>query len=252
MIYLKSPEEVNKIRQSCRIVAMLLAEVEPLIRPGISTWEINEFAEKFIREQGAYPSFKGYRVPGLPPYPDALCISINDEIVHGIPSKEKILQEGDIVSIDAGAYLNGYHGDGAKTYAVGKVSEIAQRLLDVTKGALAAGIEKALAGNRVGDISHAIETYVRSKGFYPADDLTGHGIGRDLHEAPQVPNIGSAGKGPRLQKGMTIAIEPMVNVGTNCVKEQGWEFRTADNSLSAHFEHTILITDGQPEILTSL
>ncbi|MFO7659330.1 MAG: type I methionyl aminopeptidase [Candidatus Cloacimonadaceae bacterium] len=252
MIYLKSPEEIKKIRQSCLIIARLLDSLNELIKPGISTWEIDNFTDSFIRQQGAVPSFKGYTVPGLPPFPAAICASVNSVIVHGIPSPKVILKDGDILGVDVGVYLDGYHGDAACTYVVGTVSELAQKLLQVTSKSLDLGIKAAVVGNRVGDISAAIGDYVSAHGFYVADNLTGHGIGRELHESPQVPNSGHKGKGPRLQKGMTIAIEPMVNVGTNHVHEQGWEFSTADNSLSAHFEHTILITDGQPEILTRI
>ncbi len=250
MIYIKSPDEITKMRQSCLIIARLFQELETLIKPGISTWEIDQFADGFIHNQGGVPSFKGYSVPGLPPYPGAICASVNSMIVHGIPSRETILEDGDILGIDVGVYKDGYHGDAARTYMVGSVSELARQLLEVTDRSLAAGISQAFPGNRVGDISATIETYVRSKGFYLADDLTGHGIGRELHESPQIPNIGKKGKGPRLEAGMTLAIEPMVNVGTNRVREKGWEFSTADGSLSAHFEHTILVTDGEPEILT--
>jgi len=240
------------MRQSCLILARLLESLHEQIKPGISTWEINNFADSFIRKQGAVPSFKGYTVPGLPPYPGAICASVNAVIVHGIPSKNVILKEGDILGVDVGVYLDGYHGDAAFTYVVGTVSDIAQKLLKVTQKSLEIGINAAVEGNRVGDISASIGEYVAANGFYVADNLTGHGIGRDLHESPQIPNSGQRGKGPRLQKGMTLAIEPMVNIGTNHVHEKGWEFSTADNSLSAHFEHTILITDGQPEILTRI
>lgn len=252
MIFIKSPGEIKKMRQNCLIIARLLESLHELIKPGVSTWEIDSFADSFIRKQGAVPSFKGYTVPGLPPFPGAICASVNYVIVHGIPSKNVILKDGDILGVDVGVYMDGYHGDAAYTYVVGNVSELAQKLLQVTQKSLGIGISAAVAGNRVGDISASIGEYVAANGFYVADNLTGHGIGRELHESPQIPNSGQRGKGPRLQKGMTIAIEPMVNVGTNHVHEQGWEFSTADNSLSAHFEHTILITDGQPEILTRI
>jgi len=170
--------------------------------------------------------------------------------VHGIPSAKKILQEGDIIGIDLGVVLDGYNGDAARTYRVGKISAEAEDLLQVTKDALYRGIAAAIPGNRVGDISYAIGSFVKFKGYFVADDLTGHGVGRDLHEEPMIPNIGKQGRGPRLAAGMTLAIEPMVNIGTNRVSENGWEFKVADNSLSAHFEHTILVTDGAPEILT--
>jgi methionyl aminopeptidase len=252
MIYLKSPEEIRKMRQSCLIIAMLFESLEELMKPGISTWEIDNFADSFIRKQGAVPSFKGYTVPGLPPFPGTICASPNSVIVHGIPSKKTILKEGDILGVDVGVYKEGYHGDAARTYVVGSVSELARKLLDVTSKSLEIGISMAVAGNRIGDISASIGDYVASNGFYVADNLTGHGIGRELHESPQIPNFGQKGKGPRIQVGMTLAIEPMVNVGTNNVRETGWEFRTGDDSLSAHFDHTILVTDGPPEILTRL
>jgi methionyl aminopeptidase len=252
MIYLKSPEEITRMRQSCLIIARLFESLEGLVRPGVSTAEIDSFADSFIRKQGGIPSFKGYSVPGLPPFPGAICASVNSMIVHGIPSSKVILQEGDILGVDVGVVMDGYHGDAARTYVVGKVSPLAQKLLDVTSRSLEIGISMAVEGNRVGDISGSIGEYVAANGFFVADNLTGHGIGRELHEAPQIPNSGQKGKGPRLQKGMTLAIEPMVNVGTNNVRETGWEFRTADGSLSAHFEHTVLVTDGQPEILTRL
>jgi methionyl aminopeptidase len=252
MIFIKSPGDIKLMRESSRIIAKLFENLEQMIRPGVSTWEIDKYADDFIRQNNARPSFKGYTVPGLPPFPGSVCASVNSVIVHGIPSREVILKEGDILGIDVGVYKNGFHGDAARTYKVGPVSELAQKLLKVTVDALDVGISNAVDGNRVGDISGSIEEYVTSQGFYLADNLTGHGIGRELHESPQIPNIGQKGKGPRLQKGMTLAIEPMVNVGTNRVHEQGWEFSTADNSLSAHFEHTILVTDGQPEIFTCL
>jgi methionyl aminopeptidase len=212
--------------------------------------EIDKFAEDFIGSRGGKPSFKGYRVDGLPPFPGSICASINEQIVHGIPSAKKILQDGDIIGIDVGVVLDGYNGDAARTYRVGKISAEAEELLQVTKEALERGIAAAIPGNRVGDISYAIGSFVAFKGYYVADNLTGHGVGRNLHEEPQIPNTGKPGRGPRLSAGMTLAIEPMVNIGTNRVLENGWEFKVADNSLSAHFEHTILVTDNKPEILT--
>lgn len=250
MILIKSPSEIVKMRAACRIVGELLDALEHLIQPGISTLELDEFATRFITERGATPAFKGYQVPGLSPFPAAICASINSGIVHGIPSAKTILKSGDIIGIDVGVQLDGYYGDSARTYALGEVSPSAKELMEVTREALALGIAAAMEGNRVGDISHAVESHVRSHGFFCADNLTGHGIGRSLHEDPQIPNIGRPGRGPRLQNGMTIAIEPMVNIGTNRVKEQGWEFFTADGSLSAHYEHSILISANGPEILT--
>jgi methionyl aminopeptidase len=250
MIYIKTPAEIEKMRKSCRIIGELLDALETIIRPGISTLEIDKFAEDFIGSRGGKPSFKGYRVDGLPPFPGSICASINEQIVHGIPSAKKILQDGDIIGIDVGVVLDGYNGDAARTYRVGKISAEAEELLQVTKEALERGISAAIPGNRVGDISYAIGSFVAFKGYYVADNLTGHGVGRNLHEEPQIPNTGKPGRGPRLSAGMTLAIEPMVNIGTNRVLENGWEFKVADNSLSAHFEHTILVTDGKPEILT--
>lgn len=252
MIYLKSPDEVKKMRNSCLIIAQLFDSLQDMIKPGLTTLEIDSFADDYIRTKGGVPSFKGYTIPGLPPYPGAICASVNSVIVHGIPSKDVVLKEGDILGIDVGVYKDGYHGDGARTYTIGAVNNVTQKLLDVTKRSLEIGISMAVAGNRVGDISSSIGDYVKAHGYYVADDLTGHGIGRELHESPQIPNSGQKGKGPRLQQGMTLAIEPMVNIGTNKVREKGWEYSTADNSLSAHFEHTILVTNGQPEILTRL
>jgi len=250
MIFLKSTSEITRMRAANRIVAELLNALEPMIRPGANTQKLDDFATRFITERGGRPAFKGYRVPGLNPFPAAICASVNDGIVHGIPSPKVVLKEGDIIGIDVGVELDGYYGDGARTYAVGTISTEARHLMDVTREALTLGIANAREGKRVGDVSHAIGSFVRSHGYYCADSLTGHGIGRDLHEEPQVPNVGQAGRGPRLKAGMTIAIEPMVNIGTNRVKELGWEFFTADGSLSAHYEHTILITASEAEILT--
>ncbi len=250
MIHLKTPSEIVKMRKSCQIIGSLLDSLEGIIRPGINTLELDKYAEDFIRSHGGIPSFKGYQIPGLKPFPGSICASVNSAIVHGIPRSNLILKEGDIIGIDVGVELDGYHGDAARTYRVGKVSPTAEMLLTATYESLVLGIAAAKAGNRVGDISHAIGAYVASKGLFVADNLTGHGIGRNLHEEPQIPNSGTAGRGPRIAAGMTFAIEPMVNIGTNSVKEKGWEFHVADDSLSAHYEHTILVTDGEPEILT--
>lgn len=238
------------MRESNRIVALLLKELETMISPGISTQELNEFAEEIIKTEGGEPAFKGYVIPGLLPFPAAICASINSCIVHGIPSSKKILKDGDIIGIDVGVYKNGFYGDAARTYTVGKVSQKARNLLDVTLEALDRGISQARDGARVGDVSYVIGSFVAKKGYFVADSLTGHGVGRELHEEPIVPNIGVKGRGPRLKEGMTIAIEPMINIGTNHVKEVGWEFYVADNTLSAHFEHTILITSQKAEILS--
>ena len=250
MITIKNNSEIAKMRESNRIVGLLLHKLDCFIKPGISTYDIDKFADELIRNEAGKPAFKGYSVPGLPPFPAAVCSSVNSCIVHGIPSKKKIINEGDIIGIDVGVYKDGYYGDAAKTFQVGKISEQAIALMAVTREALKRGISQARDGARVGDISHAIGSYVMSQGYFVADSLTGHGIGTSLHEDPVVPNFGVEGKGPRLRKGMTIAIEPMVNIGTNRVIENGWEFFVADGSLSAHFEHTILITDNEAELLT--
>jgi len=232
------------------VIAELFDELRKMIEPGISTLELDGFAESYIRDRGGRPAFKGYQIPGLKPFPGTLCTSINDCIVHGIPSRKAILKEGDLIGIDVGVVKDGYYGDAARSFAVGEVSEEAIRLMQITEEALARGIDAARAGNRVGDISHAIGSYILEQGYFAADNLTGHGVGRQLHEEPQIPNTGRAGYGPRLMPGMTLAIEPMVNIGTNRVKEKGWEFFTADGSLSAHFEHTIAITDADALILS--
>ncbi|MDP8322435.1 MAG: type I methionyl aminopeptidase [Candidatus Stygibacter australis] len=250
MIFIKNNKEIALMRESNRIVGGVLELMAQHIKPGVSTWELDQIAEDYILSQGAVPSFKGYRIPGLEPYPAAICASVNDCIVHGIPAKDRILKDGDLIGIDVGAYKNNYHGDGARSFAVGEMNKKVEKLLTVTREALDRGMKMARSGNRIGDISWAIGSYARENGFNVADDLTGHGIGRDMHEDPMIPNFGIEGKGPRLKAGMTLAIEPMVNIGTNMVIERGWEFFTADASLSAHFENTILVTDGEPEILT--
>lgn len=250
MIYQKSPTEIDKIRSASKVIAQLFDELHKMIEPGISTLELDRFAESYIRDRGGRPAFKGYQIPGLKPFPGTLCTSTNACIVHGIPSRKVILKEGDIIGVDIGVVKDGYYGDAARTYAVGEISDEAIRLMQITEEALARGIDAARAGNRVGDISHAIGSYILEQGYFAAEDLTGHGVGRQLHEDPQIPNTGRAGYGPRLVPGMTLAIEPMVNIGTSRVKEKGWEFFTADGSLSAHFEHTIVITDADALILS--
>jgi methionyl aminopeptidase len=251
MITIKNETGIKYMRDANRIVGELLYRIADLIKPGVSTYELDQFAEEFILSKGAYPAFKGYEADGLPPFPGSICASVNSCIVHGIPSKKVILKEGDIIGIDVGTFKNGYYGDAARTFAVGKISKEAQRLMDVTKEALYRGMEAAKNGARVGDISYAIGSFVRKNGYYVADDLTGHGIGTELHEDPMIPNDGFKGKGPRLRKGMTIAIEPMVNIGTNRVKTKGWEFYVKNGGLSAHFENTILICEDSYEILTT-
>lgn len=250
MISIKNDQEIEKIREANRIVGLLLYDLENIIKPGISTWELDRFAEDLIRREGGFPAFKGYTMPGLTPFPSTLCTSLNSGIVHGLPSSSVILQTGDIIGVDVGVLKDGFYGDAARTYRVGKVSAEAEQLLKVTLEALSRGIAHAREGLRVGDISHAIGSYVTACGYFVADDLTGHGIGKKLHEEPIIPNFGERDKGPRLKKGMTLAIEPMVNIGTNRVIEKGWEYFVEDGSLSAHYENTVLITEGEPEILS--
>jgi len=246
MIYLKSKNEIDKIRRSGRIVAELLNLLEKQIRPGITTKELDKFAEEFIISQGAKPSFKGYYG-----YPGSLCTSINEEVVHGIPG-DRILKEGDIISVDCGVFYEGFHSDAARTFAVGQITEEAKRLIEITEKSFYEGIKYAKAGNRIGDISNAIQTFVESNGFSVVRDYVGHGIGKELHEEPPVPNYGKAGRGPKLSVGMVLAIEPMVNMGTFAVIEldDGWTVVTADKKLSAHYENTIAILENGPEILT--
>jgi len=246
MITRKSTRELRYMRDAGRVVANVFQELEKAIRPGVTTGELDRLAEDFIIRQGARPAFKG-----LYGFPAAICTSVNEQVVHGIPGLRK-LEAGDIISIDIGAEINGYFGDAAVTFPVGDISPEARRLLDVTRDALYAGIDVARTGNRLSDISHAIQSYVENHGFSVVRDYVGHGIGRKMHEDPQVPNFGRPGRGPRLEPGMTLAIEPMVNAGTYEVVtlDDGWTVVTRDGSLSAHFEHTVAITNGAAEILT--
>ncbi len=246
MIILKSPEEIKRMSRACVIVAEALRALEEIVKPGISTKEIERFVEKIVLDRGAVPAFKGYRN-----YPSSVCTSVNDQVVHGIPSSVA-LDEGDIISIDLGVYLDGFYGDAAVTLPVGKVSPLAEKLIRVTKEALALGIERARPGNRVSDISHAVQKHAEANGFSVVRSFVGHGIGRSLHEEPQVPNFGEPGHGPRLREGMTLAIEPMVNAGSYevSVLDDGWTAVTIDGSLSAHYEHTVAITGNGPRILT--
>ena len=234
------------MRQACKITAAARALAGELVKPGVSTKAIDRAVHDFIVSQGAKPSFLNYNG-----FPASACISVNNVIIHGIPGGY-ILKEGDIVSVDVGAFYKGFHGDCAATYACGAISTEAQRLIDVTKQSFFEGIKFATKGNRVQDISHAVQTYVESNGFAVVRDFVGHGVGRQLHEEPEVPNFGAPGRGPRLLPGMTFAVEPMVNVGTYEVKilSDGWTTVTADGKLAAHYENTVLITDGEPEILT--
>jgi methionyl aminopeptidase len=248
VIIIKSLREIEQLKRSNAIVAEVFQKLKRVIAPGITTLELDRIAEEVVFSKGAIPAFKGYRG-----FPATLCVSINEEVVHGIPSQRR-LKEGDIVSLDVGTNLKGYFGDGAITLPVGEVDRTGQRLLEVTEKALYIGIDEAKAGNRLFDISYAIQTWVESHGFSVVRDFVGHGIGMDLHEEPQIPNFGSPHQGPRLEKGMVLALEPMVNEGTYEVKilSDGWTVVTVDGRRSAHFEHTIAITDGEAEILSAL
>ena len=254
MITIKNNKEIELMREACRVVALVYEELEKKIKPGMSTWELDQIAEKKMRSLGAIPAEKGYDIgiKGVPPFPASICVSINDEVIHGIPSKHKFIKEGDIVSVDTVALKNGFNGDAARTFVVGKISKEAQRLIDVTKQAFFEGLKYAKVGNRIGDISHAIGTYVESQGFSVVREFQGHGIGKDMHEDPGIPNYGKAGRGPRIEAGMTLAIEPMVIQGKPNILElsDGWTIVTEDGSLAAHYENTVLITKNGPEILT--
>ena len=256
MVTIKSKKEIELMRKACKVVAILYKELESKIKPGMTTWEIDQIAEEIIRKNGAIPAEKGYEIgiPGVPPYPASTCISVNDEVIHGIPSKNRVIKEGDIVSIDTVALKDGFHGDAARTFMVGKVSKEAQRLVEATRQAFFEGIKYAKPGYRLGDVCHAIGEYVHSQGFSVVREFQGHGIGRQMHEDPGIPNYGKAGKGIRLEPGMTLAIEPMVIQGKPNILEleDGWTIITEDGSLAAHYENTILITEKEPEILTIL
>lgn len=249
MIVLRTAKEIDIMRKACQISAEALQIAGEAVKPGITTYEIDQIAYRYIKKQGAEPNFLNYNG-----YPATACISINDEVIHGIPSKKRVLKEGDIVSIDLGAKVNGYNGDNAATFACGSISDEAKRLCDTTRESLYLGIEQAIAGNRIGDIAYAIQSYCEERGFSVVREYTGHGVGTHLHEDPSVPNYGTAGRGQRLLPGMTIAIEPMINLGTKAIKclPDGWTVKTLDGKLSAHFEHTVAITKGEPIILTKL
>jgi methionyl aminopeptidase len=248
-IHLKSQQELQTMRQAGRINAEVLATVRALVRPGVSTADLNAAAEEVLKRHGCYSPFKGY---GQPPYPASICTSVNEEMVHGIPNRKRVLHEGDIVSVDSGAVFEGFVADAAFTAGVGEISEEAQRLLDTTRGALDAAIQQMRPGKRTGDISAAIQGYAESRGLHVTREYTSHGVGRQMHEAPMVPNFGDAGTGIPLRPGMTIAIEPMVLVGTSetRVLKDRWTVVSADRSLTAHFEHTVAVTDGEPLVMT--
>ncbi len=246
-VTIKSQREIELMRESCRLLEQVHNKMGEAVRPGISTYEINRIAEDMIKKLGCVPNFKNYQG-----FPAAVCISVNNEVVHGIPSKKRKLKEGDIVSLDAGLIYKGYHSDAARTYGVGQISPEAQKLIDVTKQCFFEGIKYAKAGCHLHEISAAISDYAESFGYGVVRDLVGHGIGTSLHEDPSIPNFKQKNRGLRLQAGMTLAIEPMINAGNYAVKwtDDGWTVVTKDGSLSAHYENTVLITDGEPEILT--
>ena len=246
-ITIKSPREIELMRESCKRLAEVHQAMEELIKPGITTWEIDEFAEKMIRKMGCIPNFKDYNG-----YPASVCCSVNDEVVHGIPKKDRVLKDGDIISLDAGLIYKGYHSDAARTHAVGTVDKEVLKLMEVTKQSFFEGIKYAVAGHHLHEISNAIDAYVSQFGYGIVYDLIGHGIGRALHESPEIPNFRQTTKGPKLRPGMTLAIEPMITMGRPDVEwlSDDWTVVTEDGSMAAHYENTILITDGEPEILT--
>ena len=247
MIMLKTPVEIEKVAAAARIVANVLESLREHVRPGVTTADLDRLAEEAILREGGKPAFKGYHG-----YPATLCTSVNEQVVHCIPRRETVLKEGDIVGLDLGVYRDGYYGDAAVTLPVGLISTEAQRLLEATEGALYEGIQAAVPGKRVSDISAAVQSFAEARGFSVVTDFVGHGIGRDLHEDPQVPNFGPPGQGPRLKPGMVLAIEPMINAGKGETRVLGdrWTVVTADGSLSAHFEHTVAVTDRGPRILS--
>ncbi|MHA4736641.1 type I methionyl aminopeptidase [Dyadobacter sp. MSC1_007] len=247
MIYLKTEEEINLIKVSAQVLGKAHAEVATWVKPGVTTGKLDMVAEEYIRDNGGIPSFKGFNK-----FPASLCISVNEVVVHGIPGSY-ILKDGDIVSIDCGVKLNGFHSDSAYTYPVGEVSKEVMNLLTATKKSLYKGIDQAADGMRIGDIGHAVQSYVEERGYTVVRELVGHGVGRDLHESPEVPNYGKRGKGVRLREGMVLAIEPMINLGSKGVVQErdGWTIRTNDRKYSAHFEHTVVVRKGKAEILTT-
>lgn len=247
MIIIKSEQEIDIMRESGKVTGQILRDLEELIKPGISTKEIDRFVENTIRRNGMVPTFKGYGG-----FPASACVSVNEEVVHGIPSKKRKLKEGDIVSVDVGATYKGYVSDAARTYGVGNVDSEAQRLMDTAKASFFEGLKFCKVGYRLSDISHAIQERVESEGFGVIEDFVGHGVGRAMHEEPQIPNYGAPGRGPRLARGMVFAIEPMITQGTYEVETllDNWTVVTLDRKMAAHYENTVVITDGEPELLT--
>ena len=256
MVTIKSKREIELMKEACKVVALTYEKLEKEIKPGMTTYELDQIAEKTMRSLGAIPAEKGYDsgIRGVPKFPASICVSINDEVIHGIPSKNRIIKNGDVVSIDTVALKDGFNGDAARTFIVGKSSKEAQRLVEVTKQAFFEGIKFAKPGYRIGDISHAIGEYVRIQGYSVVKEFQGHGIGREIHEDPGIPNYGKAGRGMKIEPGMTLAIEPMVIQGKPNILEldDGWTIITEDGSLAAHYENTILITEKEPKILTIL
>jgi methionyl aminopeptidase len=253
LIELKTAKEIEKIRTAGKVTGEILNKLSDIIKPGITTKDIDKFSANYIKKLKMVPAFLG--VPGTKfPFPASACVSVNDEVVHGIPNVSRLLKSGDIVSVDMGVFYDGYYSDAARTYAVGDISDVASKLLQVTEMSLKEGIEKALSGNRLGDVSRAVQIVVENAGFSVVRDFVGHGIGRKLHEEPQIPNYGKAGTGVKLLPGMVLAIEPMVNEGSYevCVLDNDWTVVTKDGSLSAHFEHTVAITENGYEILTKV
>ena len=252
-IYLKTEDEIELMRQANRLVGATLAELAKHIKPGVTTLQLDSIAEEFIRDHGAVPTFKNFPNPYGKPFPASICTSVNDVVVHGIPSADTVLREGDIISIDCGTLLNGFNGDSAYTFCVGEVTDEVKQLLRVTKEALYKGIENACAGKHIGDIGAAVQDYCESYGYGVVRELTGHGIGRKMHEEPQVPNYGRAGNGKMLKAGMCIAIEPMITMGDKAVylDDDRWSIRTRDGKPAAHFEHTMAVRRGQAEILST-
>lgn len=247
MLYLKTDEEIGLLRESNMLVSRTLAEIAALIKPGISTLYLDKMAESYIRDHGAVPAFKGYGG-----FPNTLCTSVNEEVVHGIPSAYT-LKEGDIISVDCGVILNGWYGDSAYTFPVGEITDELKKLLDYTRASLEEGVRKAVAGNRVGDISNAVQVKAESGGFTVVRELVGHGLGKKLHEQPEVPNYGRPGSGPKMQKGLVICIEPMINLGRKETVQMrdGWTIRTADAKQSAHFEYAVAVDNGKADVLTT-
>ena len=247
MLYLKTDEEIGLLRESNMLVSRTLAEIASLIKPGISTLYLDKIAESFIRDHGAIPAFKGYGG-----FPNTLCTSVNEEVVHGIPSNYE-LKDGDIISVDCGVILNGWYGDSAYTFAVGEIDPAIQKLIEYTRASLEEGVKKAVAGNRIGDISSAVQIKAESGGFTVVRELVGHGLGKKLHEQPEVPNYGKPGAGPKMNKGLVICIEPMINLGRKetIQMRDGWTIRTADLKPSAHFEYAVAVDNGKPDVLTT-